>query len=478
MNASLLKKSLLIGTTCGALSTAFCAPQNFIVILADDQGYNDLGCFGSERIKSPNLDQMAREGMRFTNFYSASSVCSPSRASLLTGRIPKRAGVPRVLSPFRGEQGLPPSEITIAEFLKEKDYKTALIGKWHLGHAKHLLPLTQGFDSFFGFPYSNDMTIAKELSISPNIKFNNGYTHEKLQEDLKKYLKNYQKMKGTMPLMRGNEVVEYPVDQTTITQRYTEEAQKFIRESKDEPFFLYFAHAMPHRPLFASKKFQGTGPEKYSDAVHEIDWSVGEVLKTLKETGLDKNTLVIYTSDNGPAGNGGEAGLADPFRGKKFMTFEGGVRVPTIVWSPSFVPKNVVCNEMVSNIDIFPTIAGFINADLPKNRVYDGFDVGDLLTGKTQKSPRNVNYYYEANLPDIDGIRVGDWKFLEKGDRDMAQFKKNVKPRVFKPMLFNLKNDPSESENLISKNPEKAASLKKQMEKFDATVDTPADSTF
>ncbi|MDZ8118777.1 sulfatase family protein [Pontiella agarivorans] len=447
------------------------APKNFVIILADDQGYEDLSCFGSKRIESPNIDQLAREGMRMTQFYTASSVCTPSRAGLLTGRMPKRAGVPRVLSPFRGSEGMPPSEITLAELLKEKGYTTGIIGKWHLGHMQKYLPLNQGFDSWFGLPYSNDMTIAAELKFSPNLKLNNGYTQEMLQNDLKLYLKKYQEYKGTMPLMRGHEVIEYPVDQTQLTKRYTEEAVQFIHENKEKPFFLYLAHSMPHRPIYTSEPFKGSGADLYSDCIQEIDWSVGEVIKALKETGLDKETFVIYTSDNGPAGMGGpEAGSAGPLRGKKFQTFEGGLRVPTVIWAPGEVPAGMVCDEMVSTLDLFPTLAAYAGAALPKDRIYDGYDVRRLLSGETTKSPRHEIYYYEANLPDMDGIRVGDWKFLYKGDRDLSKFRKNMKPRNFKPMLFNLKDDPAERNNLYSAYPEKVEELKKQMDAFDATI--------
>ncbi|QBG48815.1 arylsulfatase [Verrucomicrobia bacterium S94] len=470
MKISIHKKgfvALCIGLALGAAGV----PKNFIIILADDQGYEDLSCFGSKRIRSPNIDQLAREGMRMTQFYTASSVCTPSRAGLLTGRVPKRAGAPRVLSPYRGSEGMPPSEITLAELLKENGYVTGIVGKWHLGHMQKYLPLNQGFDSFFGLPYSNDMTISAELKMTSDIKLNNGYTPEMLQEDLEQYLKNYQKMKGTMPLMRGNEVVEYPVDQTTLTRRYTEEAVAFIHENKDKPFFLYLAHSMPHRPQYSSERFQGSGPDKYSDCIHEIDWSVGEVVRALRETGLDHSTWVIYTSDNGPAGQGGpEAGSAGPLRGKKFLTFEGGLRVPTVIWAPGEVPAGAVCDEMVSTLDLFPTIAGYAGAALPEDRIYDGYDVRGLLSGKTAESPRNEIYYYEANLPDMDGIRVGDWKFLYKGDRDLSKFRKNVKPRQFKPMLFNLKDDPFETHNLYSRYPEKVEVLKRRMVQFDATI--------
>lgn len=460
------KKIIILAALMMMGMSVHAAPKNIVIILADDQGYGDLSCFGSKRIQSPNIDKLAAEGMKMTQFYMASSVCSPSRAGLLTGRLPKRVGVPHVLSPYRGKEGLPSSEITLAELLKAKGYATGIVGKWHLGHAENFLPTNQGFDSYFGFPFSNDMTIASELKISPDIKLMQGYTPARLQNDLANFLKKYQEMKGTMPLVRGTEVIEYPVDQTTITQRYTHEAVQFIHDHKEKPFFLYLAHSMPHKPLFASAGFKGTGPDEYSDCIHEIDWSVGEVMKALKQTGLDQDTLVIYTSDNGPATDGS----AGPLRGKKFLTFEGGVRVPTVIWSPGEVLAGVVCDEMVSALDLFPTLAGYVGVELPSDRTYDGYDVGDLLAGKTTKSPRNINYYYEANSTIIDGVRAGDWKFLYKGDRDMSNSNKKMNPRVFTPMLFNLKDDPFEKDNLYNVYPEKVQELTKIMATFDATV--------
>ncbi|VGO22451.1 sulfatase family protein [Pontiella sulfatireligans] len=460
MMRKLISVVWVIAAVCTALQTV-AAPKNFIIILADDQGYGDLSCFGSKRIQSPNIDRLASEGMRMTQFYMASSVCSPSRAGMLTGRMPKRVGVPRVLFPH-STTGLPPEEVTIAEILKTKDYATALVGKWHLGHQKQFLPTNQGFDSYFGIPYSNNMSTSPDLAVAKNVKFAQGWTADKLKQDLAAIKADSKSRNNLAPLMRGNEVIEYPVDQSQLTKRYTEEAVRFIHENKDRSFFLYLAHAMPHVPIFASDAFKGSGENPFCDSIHEIDWSVGEVMKALKDTGLDQDTFVIYTSDNGPA----SAGSAGPLRGRKFMTFEGGVRVPTVIWSPGEVPAGVVCDEMVSALDLLPTIAGYVGAKIPVDRVYDGQDVADLLAGKTGTSPRNVNYYYQATQPDIDGIRVGDWKFLHKGGRN----RKGQKPRTFEPMLFNLKEDPREKNNLYKSNPEKVEELKKKMNEFDASI--------
>ncbi|MFD2256151.1 sulfatase [Luteolibacter algae] len=443
------------------LSTALtAAPKNFIVILADDQGYGDLSCFGSQRIKSPNIDALASEGMRMTSFYMASSVCSPSRAGLLTGRMPKRVGVPRVLFPH-SETGLPPSELTVAELMKSKGYATAAVGKWHLGHLKQYLPTQQGFDSYFGIPYSNNMSTSPDLTYAGNIKFAEGWTEERLRKDLAAIQADSRSRKDLAPLMRDNEVIEYPVDQSQLTKRYTEEAVRFIHENRERRFFLYLAHAMPHVPIFSSDEFKGSGENPYCDAIHEMDWSVGQVMKALKEAGIDQDTFVIYTSDNGPA-----SGSAGSLRGRKFTTFEGGVRVPTIIWSPGEVQAGKVCGEMVSALDLFPTFAAYIGADLPSDRVYDGYDVSGLFSGKTESSPRNMNAYYQATQPTIDGIRVGDWKLLLKGDRNQ----KGKKVLAAKPMLFNLENDPSEKINLYSSHPEKVEELQKRMSEFDATI--------
>ncbi|MEX2335683.1 MAG: sulfatase [Fulvivirga sp.] len=275
---------------------------NFIIIFADDLGYGDLGCYGHPTIKTPNLDQMAQEGMRFTQFYVGANVCTPSRAALLTGRLPVRYGLTGGSGVFfpNSAGGLPQSEVTIAKALKEKAYKTGIIGKWHLGHLPEYLPSSHGFDYYFGISYSNDMIHARNENFPP------------------------------LPLYRNNEVIEEGIDQTTLTKRYTEEAVDFIKENKNQPFFLYYPNNFPHVPLFASENFKGKSKRGlYGDVVEELDWSVGEILKTLKELNLDKNTLVVFTSDNGPwltkKERGGSAGLL--FEGKG-SAYEGGMRVP------------------------------------------------------------------------------------------------------------------------------------------------------
>ena len=288
-------KSLFASVCLFLAAVPLCAapptPPNVIIIMADDQGYQDLGCFGSPKIKTPHIDRMAKEGMRFTDFYSGASVCTPSRAALLTGCYASRVGNLGVLFP-RDNRGLNPSEITLAELLKTKGYATACIGKWHLGHHKEFLPTSQGFDSYYGVPYSNDMTIDPKQPLADDIVLREGVTMEMLKDHTKKNL---------VPLMRDDKIVEYPADQSTLTKRYTEEAIHFIKSNREKPFFIYLPHSMPHIPVYASPEFEGKSEiGLYGDSIEELDWSTGRILDTLRELQLDRNTLVVYTSDNGP----------------------------------------------------------------------------------------------------------------------------------------------------------------------------------
>ncbi|MFP6612191.1 MAG: sulfatase, partial [Pirellulales bacterium] len=294
---------------------------NFVIIFTDDQGYQDIGCFGSPKIKTPNLDRMAGEGMKFTDFYSANAVCSASRAALLTGCYPPRVSISGVLFP-RHKVGLHPDEITIADLLKQRGYATACIGKWHLGHKPEFLPTRQGFDSYYGIPYSNDMMIDPTMDLADGCVLRQGMTAERIRQEKPK--------RNWVPLLRGAKVIEYPVDQSTLTKRYTDEAVQFIKTNRSKPFLLYLPHTMPHIPLFASPQFKGSSARGlYGDTIEEIDWSTGQILETIKSLGLDEQTLVIYTSDNGPWKlPNGRGGNAEPLRGYKFQTYEGGMRVP------------------------------------------------------------------------------------------------------------------------------------------------------
>lgn len=425
----------------------FSKTPNFIVIFTDDQGYEDIGCFGSPKIKTPHLDKLAAEGRKFTSFYSANSVCSPSRAALMTGCYPTRVSVPGVLFP-RHKEGLNPDEITIAEVLKTKGYATSCIGKWHIGHKPKFLPTRQGFDSYYGIPYSNDMTIDPEAKLAADINLREGFTLDRI--------KNEKPKKNLVPLMRNEEVIEYPCDQTTLTKRYTEEAVKFIEKNEDKPFFLYLPHTMPHIPLFASKKFKGKsdrGP--YGDTIEEIDWSVGEIMKALRKNNLDENTLVIYTSDNGPWKlKEGRGGSAHPLRGYKFQTYEGGMRVPCIMSWKGKIPSGTVCDEIGATIDLLPTFANLAGAKIPDDRIIDGKNIWPIISGeKGARSPHEIYYYYKGNR--LESARQGKWKVRRSGKKSQSV------------ELYDLDNDIAESKNLSQKKPELIETILKKMDKFD-----------
>ncbi|WP_372751874.1 sulfatase [Labilibaculum sp.] len=416
---------------------------NVIIFFTDDQGYEDVGCFGSPLIKTPNLDQMAKDGVRFTDFYSASSVCSPARAALLTGCYPPRVDVPRVLWPNL-EGGLPTEEITIADMLKQKGYATACIGKWHLGDQPQYLPTSQGFDQYFGIPFSNDMSVNPDSKVSADIIFNEGMTIDSLRE---------KKWRGRrVPLMQQDEVIEYPVDQTYLTKRYTEQAVQFIKDKKDSPFFLYVAQSMPHVPLHASENFKGKSARGlYGDVIEELDWSMGQIQNTLKELGLEENTLVIFTSDNGPWNlKNGHGGSAFPLRGFKFQTYEGGMREPMIAQWKGKIPAGTVCSEIASTIDLLPTIAKLTGGTLPE-KVIDGKDIWSLLSGeKEAKTPHDAFYFYKDTI--LEAVRSENWKLrIVEG----------------KTELYDLKKDISETKNIASEKPEVVEKLRQKMIAYD-----------
>lgn len=352
------------------IASASDRPPNFIIINCDDLGYGDVGSYGATQIRTPHIDRLAAEGMRLTNYHNTSSVCSPSRASLLTGRYPQRTGVhfvidPRTDSDRRGiREGIP----TIADILKRKGYATACIGKWHVGHRPEFLPTSRGFDVFEGIPLSNDMPMSPGVMFADDAILH-GFTIEQA----------YEAEPGTIPWMRNEKILEFPMAQDDLTRRCTQESLAFIEDHRDQPFFLYLAHPMPHLPLAASPRFRGkSAGGLYGDAVEEIDWSVGQIDQKLKELGLRDRTLIFFTSDNGPRIRPGEAGgNAGPFRGGKAGPYEGGSRVPAIVRFPGVIPEARTSAELVTAMDLLPTLAGWAGAELPAD--LDGFDVRSLL---------------------------------------------------------------------------------------------------
>ncbi len=466
--------SLLFGVVLIIKPISFCLSQqkspNVIIIFADDLGYGDLGAFGNPSIYTPHLDQMALEGQKWTNFYVAAPVCTPSRAGLLTGRLPIRSGMTSdkrgVLFPD-SKGGLPQTELTIAKALKSKGYQTAAVGKWHLGHLEPYLPTKHGFDSYFGIPYSNDMNRTESIEGLSGI---DSQIQLAEQERFQAY---------NVPLMRNEQVIEQPTDQRTITKRYTEEVISQIRRMKNGPFFIYLAHNLPHIPLFRSEEFSGKSKAgMYGDVVEEIDWSVGEILKTLKVEGLDKNTLVLFTSDNGPwhtfKTHGGSAGM---LRGAKGGTFEGGMRVPAIFWWPGKLKQGIVM-EMGTTLDMLPTISSLTGIELPKDREYDGSDLSPVLFG-SGKSSRNTIFYYHGTK--VRALRVGDFKahFMIQNEYGSQTAHPITSPpteipgqltQLETPFLFNVAIDPGERHNVADKHPEILAEIRKVLEAHLATL--------
>jgi len=438
--------ALLLSVGCFAAEK-----PNIIIILADDLGYGDLGCYGHPSIRTPNLDRMAAEGIRFTDFYATAEVCTPSRAALLTGRYPIRSGMCndrfRVLRRI-ALGGLPAEEITLAEALKEQGYATGMVGKWHLGNYENLIahhPMRHGFDFYFGLPHSNDM--------NPTPAAPKGAT-ARLDQNPEWW---------AAPLWLGEKRIECPADQTTLTRRYTEQAVKFIHDNKRKPFFLYFAHTFPHVPLFASRK--GSPRGLYGDVVEELDWSVGQILETLRREKLEKKTFVFFTSDNGPWLTmnlaGGSAGL---LRDGKGSTFEGGMRVPGIAWWPGHVPSGVVTRELACTMDLFVTALKLSGAKVPADRVVDGVDMTPILTG-TGPSLRDVFFYYRGTQ--LFAARKGRYKahFITR-----SSYGKDDTQKHDPPLLFDLGADPSEQYNVADQHPDVIADIVKEVERHRATV--------
>lgn len=362
----------------------FCAERlpNIVLIVTDDQGYGDVGCFGAKKFQTPNMDRLATEGLQLTNFYVSQPVCTASRASLLTGCYANRIGLAGALNPT-SLNGMDESELLIPELLKAKGYATAIFGKWHLGYPSRFNPLKHGFDEYFGLPFSND---------------NSNQYHPIIRTF------------PPLPVFDGERIVDRDPDQSQFTRQFTERAVQFIGRHREEPFFLYVPHVMPHVPIFASKDFLGkSGSGLYGDVIEELDWSVGEILSTLREHNLEDDTWVIFTSDNGPwLSYGDHAGSAGPLRSGKLTTFEGGVRVPCLMRWPGKIPAGKVCDELITTLDLLPTIAGLVDGSLPDHKL-DGIDVWPNLSGDSDAKPAREAFYYYAGS-ELHAVRSGDWK--------------------------------------------------------------------
>lgn len=417
---------------------------NVVVMFMDDMGYADIGPFGARDYPTPHLDRMAEEGRKFTDFYVTQAVCSASRAGLLTGCYNVRIGILGALGP-KSNIGLNPEETTIAEICKQRGYATACFGKWHLGHHRKFLPLQHGFDKFFGLPYSNDMW-----------PYHPGVLHLPMEERLKRW--------PHLPLIEGNEVTNAQVsgkDQEQLTTQYTERAVSFIENHKDDPFFIYLPHSMVHVPLYVSEKFKGkSGAGLFGDVMMEVDWSVGQVMKTLREHKLHRSTLFVFTSDNGPWLNYGDhAGSATPLREGKGTMFDGGCREPTLAWWPGTIPPDSVCREPAMTIDLLPTIAHLIGAELPERRI-DGKNIWQLFISNDAKSPHEAYYLYQGNM--LHAVRQGKWKLhYPHGYRTMAGkpggtggIPTNYSQAKIGLSLFDMENDMGETKNLKDQFPE------------------------
>jgi arylsulfatase A-like enzyme len=409
------------------------SPPNVVLVFCDDLGYGDIGCFGS-KTPTPNIDRLAAEGMRFTDFYVAQGVCSASRAALMTGCYSNRVGIQGALFPG-AKTGINPDELTMAEMFKSRGYATAIFGKWHLGDAPRFLPTRHGFDEYFGLPYSNDMWPKHPESKFPDL-----------------------------PLLDGEKVVELNPDQRKLTALYTERAVSFIERNKDLPFFCYVPHSMPHVPLFVSEKFQGkTGLGLYADVIAEIDWSVGQILDALKGNNLDEKTLVIFTSDNGPwLYFGDHGGSSGGLREGKTTTFEGGARVPCVMRWPGTIPGAKTCREVAATIDLLPTFAALCGATLPDDRIIDGKDISPLMRSERgAKSPHEAYYYFWGRR--LQAVRSGNWKLIFPHEYNRVVMpgeggkpgKYQQEPRArIELSLYDLQADPGETKNLVAEHPD------------------------
>ena len=434
--------ALAVGSAPQAVAAKKKSP-NVVVIFMDDMAYADIGPFGAKAYPTPHLDRMAKEGRKFTDFYVTQAVCSASRAGLLTGCYNVRVGIFGALGP-KSNNGLHANEVTLAELCKQKGYATAIYGKWHLGHHKQFLPMQHGFDDYFGLPYSNDMWPSHP-----------GVLHLPMKERLKRW--------PHLPLIDKNEIINTQVsgkDQELLTTQYTERAVEFIEKNRDNPFFLYVPHSMVHVPLFVSDKFKGkSGAGLFGDVMMEVDWSVGQILETLRKHKLDKDTLVVFTSDNGPwLSYGDHAGSSGPLREGKGTMFDGGCRESTLMWWPGTIPAGSVCSTPAMTIDILPTVAELIGAKLPDHKI-DGKSIVNLVTGKNDKSPQEAYYFYYGQQ--LQAIRMGKWKLhFPHGYRTMAGrpggtggIPTKYSQAKIGLSLFNLEEDIGESTDVKAKHP-------------------------
>ncbi|MFV0346681.1 MAG: sulfatase [Bacteroidales bacterium] len=429
---------LLVNSACKQEKEA--SSPNIIIFFTDDQGYGDLGCYGATDIKTPNIDGLAENGIKFKQFYVPASVCTPSRAALLTGKYPKRVGLHKaVIFPY-STHGLAPEEVTIPEFLKPLGYSTACIGKWHLGNQEKFMPNNQGFDYFYGVPYSNDM---------------DGY-----------FYKNKDFQSPPLPVYRNKEVVEEGPNQDYLTKMWTDETVKYIKEHKSAPFFLYLAHNMPHTPWHASEKFRGSSSRGlYGDVIQEIDWSMGKILSALKESNILDNTIIIFTSDNGPVTRIKHGGTAGPLRGSKATTWEGGMRVPGIISWPARIPSKIESSKPVSTLDLLPTLVGFAGGELPKDIKTDGRNISELLLEPNKQSEQKFEMLYYGRNGDLEAYTDGVWKFHIKKKIGWA-------PSLgeFPISLYNMNQDIGEKNNIVSEHSQLVDSLKSRMELLDSEI--------
>jgi arylsulfatase A-like enzyme len=418
-------------------------PPNIVLIYADDLGSGDLACYGHPTIRTPNLDRMAADGIRFTQFYSAAPLCSPSRAALMTGRYPVRSGINFVLFPD-STGGMPDSELTIAQLLKQRGYATQIVGKWHLGHLPPYLPTKHGFDNYFGIPFSNDM------SLKTNVVYDE-ISRRKGKPRNPAVLERYRNLPG-VPLMRNEEVMERDPDQTQLTLRYTTEATAFLRKSAraGNPFFLYMAHTMPHVPLFASERFRGKSRAGlFGDVVEELDWSVGEIRRTLAELQLDQDTLILFSSDNGaPVQLGDHGGSNGPLREGKGTTWEGGYREPFLACWKGRISPGRVSAEVATTLDVFPTLAK-LTGGLPKDVLLDGSDMAPLLWEGGGRPQRDFFYYHAGALH---GMRRGPWKLRLSNPRQSESAE-----------LYDLEADYGERFNVAALQPEIVTQMRHAM---------------